>query len=259
MLIQIIYDYFFLFLMFFLNTNDICQKIFKDGDVYINSAGFNFKTALMPMKDRIHQCKIFQCQSCFQILKTKAGAMAHKCTNFLIQTLSKIEQNKNSIAFENILRYIASSDTPYHAVDNDFLRKSFHVFDDSFNIPGSDKLSYEMDLLADKIKKDMLSEISGLPVSLLFDGMRRWSNDYQGIILFTTKRLYLWGIIHTNDSTALTISNEVTEIIDTLKSNGTNVIAICCDNANWLFVSHFITLPNIIFIFIILGLLSLNN
>ena len=89
-----------------------------------------------------------------------------------------------------------------------------------------------MDLLVDKIKKGMLNEISRLPVSLLFDGMRRWSNDYQGIILFTTKRLYLWGIIRTVDSTVLTISNEVTEIIDTLKNNETNVIAICCDNAS---------------------------
>lgn len=214
-----------------LNANDTLQQIFKDGDIFINKVGVIFKTALMPMNDGIHQCKIFQCQSCGEVLKTKAGAVIHKCVNFIEELLHKVNQNKNAIAFENLLRFITSSDTPYNAVDNEFLRKSFQVFDQNFEIPGPDKLSYEMNRLSDQIHNEMLHEIAGKEVSLLFDGMRRWSNDYQGIILFTSKRLYLWGIIHTVDSTALTISNEVSKIIDSLKDNGTSVIAICCDNA----------------------------
>lgn len=213
------------------NTNDILQEIFKDGDIYTNNFGVNFKTTLMKMEDGIHQSKIYQCQSCGKVLKTKEGAIVHKCLNFLKESLHKIDQNKHAIAFENFLRYIASSDTPYNATDNEFLRYSYQVFDDTFNIPSPDKLSYEMDRLSKKIHNEMLSEIKGMSVSLLFDGIRRWSQDYQGIILFTSKRLYLWGIIHTVDSTAPTISNEVAEIISSLKDNGTNVIAICCDNA----------------------------
>lgn len=37
--------------------------------------------------------------------------MVHKYIIFLKQSLNKIEQNKHAIAFENIQRYITSSDT----------------------------------------------------------------------------------------------------------------------------------------------------
>lgn len=213
------------------NTNEIYQQIFKNGDTYVNNSGVFFKTALMPMEDGIHQSTIYRCDSCGKIIKTKMGAMQHVCTIFLEKSLQEASQNKNSIAFENLLRYIAASDTPYHAIDNEFLRNSFHVFSESFEIPSADKISYEMDGLAENIFHDMLHEIAGMSISILIDGIHRWYQDYQGIILFTPKQLYLYGIIKTDDSTASTIANEVASIIDKLKHNGTSVISICCDNA----------------------------
>lgn len=87
-----------------------------------------------------------------------------------------------------------------------------------------------MDNLADKIHSEMLHEIAGMSVFILFSGIHRWFRDYQELKIFTSERSYHYGIINTTDSTAYTISHEVAKVINILRYNGTNVIAICCDN-----------------------------
>lgn len=157
--------------------------------------------------------------------------MIHKCKFLQQKEAHDDEENKHSIAFENLLRFIASSDVPYYAVDNNFLRKSYQALDDSFDVPGKDKLSSEMVRLSKRIHNEMLNDIKGMSVSLLLDGIRRWGDDYQGLVIFSLSRLYLYGIVSTEDSTAKSMASAVASTVKELDDNNTNVIAVCCDNA----------------------------
>ena len=94
-------------------------------------------------------------------------------------------QIKHCIAFEKLLRFIASSNIAFNSIDNDFLRAAFEIFDSTFTIPGRDKIRNELINLSKTIHDDMLNELSGETVSLLFDGCHRWAEEYQGVIVFT--------------------------------------------------------------------------
>ena len=70
---------------------------------------------------------------------------------------------------EYIIRYIASTNTPFISMGNSFLRKAFNILDNSFIYPGKDKLRSEMIDLSKKIINNMKKEICYTSVSLLFD------------------------------------------------------------------------------------------
>ena len=99
------------------------------------------------------------------------------------------ERHKSTI--EYLLRFIATSNTPFHAVDNDFLRAAFHTLDEAFDYPHRDTLIKELKSLSYDIKNEMLHYLRGQTVSLLMDGCKRWGVNYQGLIIFTSSRLYL--------------------------------------------------------------------
>lgn len=57
-----------------------------------------------------------------------------------------------------------------------------------------------------------------------------WSNEYQGIILFTKARLYLYELMHTDDSKAKTNADVISSKVKSLKDKSIKVISACCDN-----------------------------
>ena len=54
---------------------------------------------------------------------------------------------------EHILRYIATSNTPFRSADNEDLRKAFNILDPSFVMPGNDKLRSDMLYFSDQLQK----------------------------------------------------------------------------------------------------------
>ena len=198
-------------------------------EIFNNDFGFSFQRSSMTI-DGIHFQYVYKCMTCGKEFISKTGAKSHRCLLAIQKQNTEKSIEMHRLAFENILRFIASSDIAFNAIDNDFLRNAFRIFDDTFILPGRDKLKGEMKKLSEDIHNQMLSEISGKTVSLLYDSCHRWAEEYQGVIIFTKKRLYLWGLINTDDSKASTIADTLSSIVNSLQENSTTVVSICCDN-----------------------------
>lgn len=77
--------------------------------------------------------------NCEKLLKFKTGAANH---NYLIhcnQFLNYICHNRHQSAIEYILRYIAASNIPYRAMDNEKLRTALHFLDPTFDFAEDEK------------------------------------------------------------------------------------------------------------------------
>lgn len=61
--------------------------------------------------------------------------------------------------------------------------------------------------------------------------MQSLGEKYQGIILFTVQRLYLWSIVAKDDTTAKTLRDTILDVVNTLELNQTDVICVCTDNS----------------------------
>lgn len=81
------------------------------------------------------------------------------------------------------------------------------------------------------IKYNTYYQIRGRIVSLLFDSCQRWGHHYQGIIIHTPQRLYLYSVLPTSNSKASTLSDLITTVVEDLLYNKTTVLTICCYNA----------------------------
>ena len=186
-----------------------------------NSSGITFTEVFIQNENRSQRnywAKAFICKSCGNILFSKNGAR-------------QIKENRHSAVMEYIIRYIASTNTPFRSMDNSFLRTACNILDNSFIYPGKDKLRSEMIDLSKKIIINMKKEICYTSVSLLFDSCKRWGENYQGIILYTSERLYIWSVLATEDSKAETFTKVIQKVIDDLKFTQIKVLAICTDNA----------------------------
>ena len=77
----------------------------------------------------------------------------------------------------------------------------------------------------------MKREISAKIVSLMFDSCHRWGVDYQGIVIYTSQRLYLWSVVPTRDSKTDTFSDLLKKIVTELDAYNTTVVEICTNNS----------------------------
>lgn len=183
------------------------------------------------MADGFIESKAFQCHSCNSVLLSKYGATKHYYLAFINQQLCRKANQRRKMIIEYILRYIATSNIPFRAVTNDFLKQSFQLNDPCFELPGIDKLIEEMNDLSNQINNRTFQNIFGEKVSLLVDGCKRWGQHYQGAIIFSSERLYLYKIASVNDSSAKSITKFISDIIIDLSSNyNTTVISVSTDN-----------------------------
>lgn len=84
--------------------------------------------------------------------------------------------------------------------------------------------------LSNHINQCTFQKIFDKKVSLLVDGCKRWGHHYQGAIIFSSERLYLYQIKSVNDSSAQSISKFISDIINDLWNNKTTVISVSTDN-----------------------------
>ena len=103
----------------------------------------------------------------------KKGAKNHKCFFHHLKIDKELAQKLHNSAIEYLLRFIATSNTPFRAADNEFLRAAFQVLDKTFEYPHRDTLLKEMKDLSNRIRCEMLHELRGQTVSLLMDGCKR--------------------------------------------------------------------------------------
>lgn len=108
------------------------------------------------------------------------------------------KKNRHKRAFEAILRFIATSNLPFRSADNTFLNSALSILDPTFQLPSKDKMRCEMIDLSQRILNEMFLSIRKQKVSLLLDTCKHWGNTYQGIIIYTYSRLYMWSIVQKN-------------------------------------------------------------
>ena len=170
--------------------------------IYQNQNGSYFKVLLINSQDCRNIFVSYICQTCGQVYLSKTGASEHKCKLYMIQKWATEKENHHKKAIEYLLRYICTANLPLNSTKNKFFRLMFKELDPTFEIPSYSKLVNSMHELADSIRSNMLNEIKFKKVSILFDTCSRWGKHYQGIVIYTIQRLYLYSIMATENSTS---------------------------------------------------------
>ncbi|KAK8839593.1 hypothetical protein M9Y10_028650 [Tritrichomonas musculus] len=206
-------------------------KILRTGFIN-NQFGVAFKEIYLISNGNTHISKSYLCLNCGKLFISKYGARCHSCILHIQQQKELNAVNRHRSAMEYILRYIATSNVSYRSMDNDNLRLALSFIDPSFQFPRRTTIRNDMIELAKKIRKQTISELFGKSASLLFDSCKRWGVNYQGVIIYTSTRLYLWSAIATQDSTSQTLAQVISSVVKTLKFYGINIISVCTDNCN---------------------------
>lgn len=200
---------------------------------FTNETGHNFEEIWVLLSGHHHLSKIFRCNICGKILYSKTGAKSHNCHQFdrIMANETFRSEFRHKFAMELLLRFIASSNIPFHAIDNSFFRSLLQIFDDTFVLPGKDKIRSEMITFSDQIHDRILIDLRGQAVSLMADSCKRWGKNYEGIVVYTNERLYLYSILSAQDLKASTLSTLISDVVKECKDNNINVISVNTDNA----------------------------
>lgn len=193
-----------------------------------NQYGIPFHVISVPINQPKNYFNTFLCQFCNHILLTKNGAKKHNCQSFKRNKITENYTDRHVMVMHYILRYIATSNIPFRAADSEFLRNALSILDPTFILPGKDKLLSEMITLSNDIQNNTYCQIRGRVVSLLFDSCQLWGKHYQGIVIHTPQRLYLYSVLPTANSRASTFSDLIANVVEHLSYHKTT---ICCDNA----------------------------
>lgn len=201
--------------------------------IFTNETGHNFEEIWVLLKGHHHLSKIYRCSICGKILHSKSGAKGHDCHEYdqILANKTFDSELRHKLAMELLLRFIASSDIPFHAIDNDFFRSLLQILDITFILPGKDKIKDEMISLSDQIYNRMLIDLKNQTVSLMADSCKRWGKKYEGIVIYTNERLYLYSILYAENSKASTLSTLIAEVVQKCSENNIHIISVNTDNA----------------------------
>lgn len=200
---------------------------------YINNFNIVFNKINVEMEDKSHFAIFYRCTECGKYLLSKTGAYSHKCTQAIAAIQIKNEKQILKTAYEYFLRFIATSNISFRAAEDKNLQKAFGTLDQNFVIPNRHKLCSDLILLSEDIHNKMLQNLQGKTVSLLCDGCSRWGTKYQGVIVYTCQRLYVFSIYDIPNFQSLTIAKLIAEVVTKLKDNKTTVVSVCVDNARY--------------------------
>ena len=118
-----------------------------------NNYGTFFEEFSYSIDNKSHFAKSYFCLTCGRLFLSKNGARNHICFKDVQINNSILLKNKHLAVMEHILRYIATSNTPFRSADNEDLRKAFNILDPSFVMPGNDKLRSDMLYFSDQLQK----------------------------------------------------------------------------------------------------------
>lgn len=166
---------------------------------------------------------------CNESYTTSNGAKSHKCpkaktiqttqlVDILPVNLKKDESPEFKNAIENLLRFICVSNVPLRALDDEFFRRALFFLNKDFDFPKRTIMTKRLELLANIIREDNYKKLSDQKISLLFDSARKWSKEYQALIAYTVKGLYLIFLEQTRDNKANSISPLIIHAIEKFKS-----------------------------------------
>lgn len=88
-------------------------------------------------------------------LREKQNVQSQLYLRLLSSNESHLLAKKHITSMQYILRYIAITNTPFRSADSQFLRLAMNTLDNTFVLPGKDKLREEMLNMAEQIKQKM--------------------------------------------------------------------------------------------------------
>lgn len=215
------------------------QVIMTEDQYVFNNNIFNVEL----IKENGKYQVLYICQMCNESYTTSNGAKSHKCpkaktiqttqlVDILPVNLKKDESPEFKNAIENLLRFICVSNVPLRALDDEFFRRALFFLNKDFDFPKRTIMTKRLELLANIIREDNYKKLSDQKISLLFDSAKKWSKEYQALIAYTVKGLYLIFLEQTQDNKVNSISPLIIHAIEKFKKYNTTIVAICTDNDN---------------------------
>ena len=173
---------------------------------------------------------LYQCAKCGQYMTSKKDLLRHNCLPTNRQFEPYMYNEKNTL--HRLLDLIAFNNYSYHSVENAVFQQFIDSFCRGFQIPKQDALENDMHQYAMEIQEATLTKLSHQIVSLLIDGGSKVGRKFEGVLLWSLKRVYFYSLEQCQDFKTSTLSQDIEAIINKLRSYNIIVLAICSDNAS---------------------------
>lgn len=171
---------------------------------------------------------IYACGICHQYIISKKDLIRHECLPRFARTCFY----NSAKTMQCLLKLIAYNNYAYASITSPVFKEFVESFNRGFKIPSEDKLKKLMHEYAENIQTHILQKLQNRVVTLLIDGATKANRRFEGIILWTVERLYFYSLEELPDFKTQTIAGRLRNIIQFLRNNFINVVAICSDNAS---------------------------
>ena len=203
---------------------------------YINKYGYAFlQTSWLPItyskspKDDPVCCVFFRCTICHKLYASKSAVDSHTC---LPPNQIGTVQFNQAQTFRDLMTLIAVNDLSFKTINSPAFKRFVADLNSQFVIPSESTLRRNMISFAEDLNETNLNELKGSYVSLLFDSAKRIGIDFEGMIIYTSYRLYFYPFEILERNTASNIADAVACAINDLNLRGIHVVAACSDNAS---------------------------
>ena len=82
-----------------------------------------------------------------------------------------------------------------------------------------------------RIQEHTLTSLKGEVVSILIDGAKKCTREFEGVILYSRIGLKFFALVNIPNQKAMTLASVISAVDSALSRNGTRVVSICSDNA----------------------------
>ena len=197
------------------NDNPTIIRRLKALEQILSNGHQTFFEISIRLPNSCHAIKTYRCMGCGKILMSKTGAITHQCCCEK-QVIMGLPNVPKQMIMDLYLRKIATTNSPFLSAEDENMRLCLHCLNPFFELPRRDKLRQHMIDLAQRIRMQMLENLRDRVVSLMIDGCKRWGRLYEGVVIYTSERLYLYSVLKMRDGTARTLEAILAEVIETL-------------------------------------------
>ena len=168
---------------------------------------------------------MYQCTRCNKYFGSYTGQEYHKCYSTPVISVSRE-------AKDTFLDFVCCCNISANAITGKYFERFILVTGAQFITPYKKKFTEMLKEYALRIQAQMLASLKGEVVSILIDGAKKCTQEFEGVILYSHDSLKFFSCVPVSNQKADTLSKLIALIVKVLANNSTRVVSVCSDNAS---------------------------